>query len=62
MTRTARQAYDENQARLEAAIEKLQRTQREHAEAFRAEGEKNWGYVGDICHWADQVEELVSGE
>jgi len=66
--RTAAQAYDENTAAIQEAIQKLQAGLKKHAREFKGEQGhfgKHWGYPGDASYILDRVQEaarFINGE
>jgi hypothetical protein len=63
-TRTAQQAYNENMAAIQAAIQKLQAGLKEHRKE-QAKDPRNYGYPGDLGYVLDlaqQAARFINGE
>lgn len=55
----AKEAMTAAMANLDAQIAALLAQKATIASEFAIEGERNWGYVGDVNHIADQIEAAV---
>jgi hypothetical protein len=58
MTRTADAAYQEQKRRVERLMKELHAHLAEHA-GRQAKDARNWGFVGDLNHYAEEIEEML---
>jgi hypothetical protein len=55
---TASEAYKRNRAKVEQLVGDLQRMLGGHAKLQQGDP-SNWGYAGDMAHYAELLEELL---
>jgi len=59
---TAAQAYRRNRQALRDRVNKMAEMLSKHEHDFKAEGSKNWGYVGDLAHYNELMAQLLGEE
>ena len=57
---TAAQAYSRRSKEITDHIKRIQQALKKHAQKFKKE-DRNWGYVGDLGHIADELKDLTKG-
>lgn len=55
----AASAYKEKVSIIEKSIKLLQQKVKAHAKKQKNEP-KNWGYVGDMGHWIEKLDDIIS--
>ena len=53
-------AYEAASAKVAAALLQLESKLKNHRMTFVADGSKNWGFVGDLNHYASVLYEIAS--
>ena len=58
--RTAAVAYTEQTAEIAKYMATINAALDVHANAFRSAGSRDWGFVGDVAHFADELRTIAS--